>query len=42
MALVGSGGRFFSKAELSMKFTVPLGPPPPPGLADTVTVRVVA
>jgi hypothetical protein len=41
VALVGSSGRFFSKVDPSMKFTVPLGTPPPPGLADTVTVRVV-
>jgi hypothetical protein len=42
VALVGSSGRFFSKVDPSMKFTVPLGTPPPPGLADTVTARVVA
>ena len=41
-ALAGNNGSFFSKAELSMKLTVPLGTPPPPGLADTVTLRVVA
>jgi hypothetical protein len=40
-ALVGSSGRFFSKVDPSIKFTVPLGTPPP-GLADTVTVRLVA
>jgi len=42
VALVGSRGRFFSNLDPSMNSTVPLGTPPPPGLADTVTVRVVA
>jgi hypothetical protein len=41
VALAGSSVRFFSKVDPSMNFTVPLGIPPPPGLADTVTVSVV-
>jgi hypothetical protein len=42
VALIGINGSFFSNPELSIKFTVPLGTPPPPGLADTVTFTVVA
>jgi hypothetical protein len=39
--LVGNNVSVSSKVDPSMKFTVPLGTPPPPGLAETVTVSVV-
>ena len=42
VALVGSSVCVDSKLELSTMFAVPLGTPPPPVLAETVTVRVVA
>ena len=41
VAPVGSSVCVDSKVDPSMKFTVPLGAPPPPGLAETVAVRVV-
>jgi hypothetical protein len=41
VALVGNSVSVSSKVEPSIKFTVPLGTPPPPGLAETVAVRVV-
>jgi hypothetical protein len=42
VALVGSSVCFASKFEPSMKSTVPLGTPAPPGMADTATLKVVA
>ena len=42
VAPAGVSVSFFSTFDPSMKSTVPLGTPPPPGLADTVTVNVVA
>ena len=42
VALTGISVCLFSKVDPRMKFTVPLGTPPPPGLATTLTVRVVA
>jgi hypothetical protein len=38
---MGSSASFFSKVDPCMKATVPLGTPPPPGMAATVTIRVV-
>ena len=38
---VGSSVCVDSKVDPSMKFTVPLGAPPPAGLAVTVAVRLV-
>jgi hypothetical protein len=41
VALVGISVCFFSKVDPRIKATVPLGTPPPPGMADTATVSVV-
>ena len=42
VALVGSRVCVESNIDPSMKFTVPLGTPALPGMAETVTVSVVA
>jgi hypothetical protein len=42
LAPVGSRVRVDNSVDPSMKLTVPLGTPPPPGTADTETVSVVA
>jgi hypothetical protein len=41
LAPVGSSVAVSSKLDPSIRFTVPLGAPPTPGMAVTVTVRVV-
>jgi len=41
VALVGSSVCVDSNVDPRKNFTVPLGTPPPPGTADTVTVKVV-
>jgi hypothetical protein len=41
VALTGSNVAVPRVAEPSMKLIVPLGTPPPPGLAETAAVRVV-
>jgi hypothetical protein len=42
VALVGSRVCAASNFDPSMKSTVPLGTPAPPGMAETATLRVVA
>jgi hypothetical protein len=41
VALAGTNVSVPSNVDRSMNFTVPLGTPPSPGLAETVAVRVV-
>jgi hypothetical protein len=41
VAPVGSRVCCASRFDPSMKFTVPLGTPAPPGTAETATIRVV-